>query len=420
MITYADKEFYLNLLDTNAISEIVKNNRNERTVYFKRILENRTIPCISIWSILELRKSDYLYPKFVELFSAFPVNILKPYTDIIKEEVHNYPKNTSIDPILFTCNPLSKKRERLSEVLEDLFNNHQIIDSENNWEIKRKQDVLDSILSLKGNFEPKNKNFNANDAKTFLKVGIPQYIKAQFSGSHQKLNISEELINIDLFPSVKMLFYTVFYRFYAEKRKPELQDIPDLMINFIAPYIDSIVVEKFQAEIYKKIKKKDNFIESFEVYTLKDLVQVENKEKSEWVGKYWFLGNVPDKLKNRKTEFEMIIKKHEDSKIFGEIFDNLETGGTAGVGSVSGTIKGNKIEFVKRMPLKTSVLPNGKRIEEEKEHRPIYYKGTIDQKTGIMHGTWRFKMGIGFVKGQLAFYPGTKGGWEMKTKHNKK
>ncbi len=94
----------------------------------------------------------------------------------------------------------------------------------------------------------------------------------------------------------------------------------------------------------------------------------------------------------------------------------MQTGGTAGVGDFSGSIKGNKIEFIKRMPIKTLVLPDGTRIEEEKLHRPIYYKGIIDESTGLIQGTWRFKVGIGFVKGQLTFYKGTKGEWKLKTK----
>jgi hypothetical protein len=29
--------------------------------------------------------------------------------------------------------------------------------------------------------------------------------------------------------------------------------------------------------------------------------------KGKWMGKYWFSGNVPDNLKDRKTDFELII-----------------------------------------------------------------------------------------------------------------
>ena len=138
--------------------------------------------------------------------------------------------------------------------------------------------------------------------------------------------------------------------------------------------------------------------------------------KGKWNGKYWFSGNVPDSLKDTKTDFELTIDDYSNSKISGKISDNVEMGGTKGIGSISGTLKGNKIKFVKRMPISTSVLQDGTRIEEDKPHRPIYYKGIIDSESNSIKGTWKFKIGIGLVKGRLAFFPGTKGEWEMKRK----
>tara|TARA_B100000676_G_C17972459_1_gene784100 strand:- start:820 stop:1242 length:423 start_codon:yes stop_codon:yes gene_type:complete len=132
-----------------------------------------------------------------------------------------------------------------------------------------------------------------------------------------------------------------------------------------------------------------------------------------WNGKYWFSENVPNDLKDRETEFELIIDNYFNSKISGTISDDTRMGGTKGIGNFSGTIKGNEIKFVKRMPISTCVLPDGSRIEENKPHRPIYYKGIIDLETNSIKGTWKFKIEIGFVKGRLAFFPGTKGEWEM-------
>lgn len=110
----------------------------------------------------------------------------------------------------------------------------------------------------------------------------------------------------------------------------------------------------------------------------------------------------------------MIADNYLDSKISGQIPDKIETGGTAGIGSFSGTVNGNEIKFVKRMPIRTSVFRDGRKIEEEKPHRPIYYSGIIDLETNSIHGTWKFKIGVGFLKGRLVFCPNTKGEWDMK------
>ncbi len=136
--------------------------------------------------------------------------------------------------------------------------------------------------------------------------------------------------------------------------------------------------------------------------------------KGNWIGKYWYSGNVPDRLKERKTEFELTIENHLNSKISGKVSDDLETGGTPGIGSFSGKIMGNRISFVKRMPVRSYFLPDGTNIEEDKPHRPIYYKGILNAKENSIKGTWRFKFGIEFLNGRLAIYPSTKGQWEMK------
>ena len=135
--------------------------------------------------------------------------------------------------------------------------------------------------------------------------------------------------------------------------------------------------------------------------------------KGKWNGKYWFSGNIPDCLKDRKTKFELSIDNYSNSKISGTVSDDIKTGGTAGIGNFSGTLKGKEIRFVKKMPISTSILQDGTRIEENKPHRPIYYRGIIDSETDSIKGTWKFKIGIGFIKGRLVFFPGTKGEWEM-------
>ncbi len=66
------------------------------------------------------------------------------------------------------------------------------------------------------------------------------------------------------------------------------------------------------------------------------------------------------------------------------------------------------------MPIKTYVLPDGTKMEEDDPHVPIYYKGIINQEKGIVHGSWKIKWGIEIIKGRLMICPGNKGTWEMR------
>lgn len=269
MIKYGNIDYKLCLLDTNAISEILKNRQNERVNFFERFVAKNHIPCVTIWSILELRKSHDLYDSFLQIFSHFPFCLLKPYYKLLDEEIENYFSNDEIDPILYVFNPL---QDRIEAIFQDLFNKNEIKNSENSWRLEWPHEVLDSIQKLKKNFEPKGKFFNGNDSIRFVKEGVPQYLFAQKAQwANELVLVKKEKMNIDAFKSVKFIFFTVFHRFYAEKREPELGDVFDLMISCILPYLDSTIIENFQAEIIKKVQRKDNFLSRLETYTLKDL-----------------------------------------------------------------------------------------------------------------------------------------------------
>lgn len=67
------------------------------------------------------------------------------------------------------------------------------------------------------------------------------------------------------------MLYSQYYRLFEENRTLDLQDVTDVRITAAAPYVDSIVTESFQAEIFRKVKRQWGHLESLGVFTLKDL-----------------------------------------------------------------------------------------------------------------------------------------------------
>ena len=100
------RDFKFCLLDTNILSEITKNKQNELNNYISKFITKQYLPCIAIWSILELRKNPEIYNSFINVFSFFPFCILKPYYFLIKEEMDYYPNFKKIKPTIFEYNPL--------------------------------------------------------------------------------------------------------------------------------------------------------------------------------------------------------------------------------------------------------------------------------------------------------------------------
>lgn len=132
-----------------------------------------------------------------------------------------------------------------------------------------------------------------------------------------------------------------------------------------------------------------------------------------WTGTYSYSSKrIPQELFDQEVKFHINILHFDGSHFSGTVEDDFETGGTKGIGKVSGHIKNGLVTFVKEMPIQTLYFSDGSRIEEDKPHRKIYYSGKL--RNNEIEGTWKFKLGIGIVKNRLAIFPRSKGTWKMK------
>ena len=130
-----------------------------------------------------------------------------------------------------------------------------------------------------------------------------------------------------------------------------------------------------------------------------------------WTGTYKYKTKNPT-LSKRETLFTLTITENDGENFKGIVFDDSETGGTKGQGTIIGTIKNGNIEFVKQMPILTLITKKGRKIEAPKEHNPIYYKGILNSDQ-TFEGEWKIKGGITINKYVFAFGFGTTGTWKM-------
>jgi hypothetical protein len=110
------------------------------------------------------------------------------------------------------------------------------------------------------------------------------------------------------------------------------------------------------------------------------------------------------------TFFFIEITESDGKKFMGTAQDDIFSGGTPGIGIISGKLMGDKITFIKQMPIASFVIDGQKENFDEK-HPKIYYEGikTDDKFTG----TWKIKFGL-FKEGLLLLLGArTTGTWEM-------
>ena len=132
-----------------------------------------------------------------------------------------------------------------------------------------------------------------------------------------------------------------------------------------------------------------------------------------WKGFYKYEKQaIQDRIGFDKTNFTISIEAFENNRFKGKVEDDIFTKGTPGVGTIEGSINGEKVKFVKRMPVKAAISKTGKIVTFKRTHTPIYYEGTFTNDRKSIKGTWKMKISFSMI-GFLAIFLPTKGYWQM-------
>jgi hypothetical protein len=247
--------YKLCLLDTNALSEIVKRPSNEGRGYIERFPPHEFVPCFTVYNLFELRRQSDVFRKFVKFFGVYPSFITQPFQFILNAEVEAKGRAKVNDILLNPFTPLgSDSSYHLAEFIKELFKMAKMAKLESGWR-KSHQEVLDAWQASKANFSPTKSVPNALDAKRFVHDASIDYL-CQIRPDLVQASLNTNNVSLlQSFPSMQMMLYSQYYRIFDPTWKPLDQEVADVCISACAPYVDAVVTEKFQAEIYKKVYK---------------------------------------------------------------------------------------------------------------------------------------------------------------------
>lgn len=270
-ITPNGKTYKYCLLDTNIISEIVKNPEIEGKGFLTRFPSAAYVPCMSAYSLIELRRNGPVYTSFIEMFSIIPFFITKTLNVILEEEFKTYSTDKNINPVQVPITALSKDSQlHLKNALEKIFSDNEVLAAESRWR-SDETTVLNSWKKRLNNFQQESSTANAKDAERYWEeAGLQTLMFLNPAWAKEKVDAGH-LIDPNHFLSVKAMLYSQYYRLYDQHWKPRPQEITDIQIIAVSPYVDTVITEKFQAEIFKKIKTKVRGMEKLEIYTLRDI-----------------------------------------------------------------------------------------------------------------------------------------------------
>ena len=138
-------------------------------------------------------------------------------------------------------------------------------------------------------------------------------------------------------------------------------------------------------------------------------------QKGNWVGQYTFGNPAHNKLRGfEHTTFHVDVTSVNKNNFIGRVQDDLSTGGTEGIGEISGKVTGKLVEFVKQMPIMTLFSSKtGARITQNRKHSKIYYSGIISDDGKSISGNWKFRFSIIWIGFIPYFSRGEGGTWKM-------
>jgi hypothetical protein len=262
-------EYNLILLDTNIIREILSFPTNTGKGFFLKafLSETKYVPCFSIFNVIELMPYNDIFEKFVALFSEIPCLMLftakqfieaeynafingeclqinnklaNAFTPVIDNESYNFRKFIN----------LIKKESTLMPAIQNEISNLPSIAKE--WEKGR-------VNISKLNERLNEKDYMKNEERTLLKDITNWGIKPKVE------------INFEKLPALRIMSYSQFMRVHLTQKEIKPNDVMDVLISSAIPYVDAVLTENYQADIYKKAKKHVPQLEDLEILTLKDI-----------------------------------------------------------------------------------------------------------------------------------------------------
>lgn len=247
--------YKLCLLDTNALSEIVKYPTIEGRGYIERFPPNEYVPCFTVYNLFELRRKPKVFYKFVKFFRVYPSLLTHPTQRILEAEISARGRTPVNDIMSCAFTQLGPDLSYdFAMFIERLFNEPSMLQLESDWR-NNDQEVLDTWQANKVNFTPTNSVPNRCDANQFVNDACvdtlcqihPQFVQYCINTGNVTL--------LQSFPSLQVMLYSQYYRIFDTKWNLNDQEVTDVRIAACAPYVDAVVTEKRQAEIYKKIQR---------------------------------------------------------------------------------------------------------------------------------------------------------------------
>ena len=152
-----------------------------------------------------------------------------------------------------------------------LLHRPELAKQESEWN-EAGPEIVAGMVSLVRNYPAANTTYTPDEVREFVwMASLPQLVYHGHEQFVDRILKKGKAVEINSFPSLKSMTYTVFHKFYSDpNRKPSDSDAFDVLIAAALPYVEAVITEAHQAEVLRKTKRRDDFLNDLQVFTLRD------------------------------------------------------------------------------------------------------------------------------------------------------
>lgn len=257
-------EYYRMLfLDTNAIREISANSNYAFRGFTKKFFtgSERYAPCFSIYNVVELWSNEENYNLFLNIFSSIPCFMFFPIQSILDEEFnrdqtgHPFQFNGHIANAFIPNSVLSSSNMR--SFLNAMRSSGVSVAIENK--------IGKLKLTAEAWEQTRHKTYQRTE-KDFRELESSLVLKDLVNFGYLK-----PINSFENFPSLRIMEYSQYCRVHLSHAHIKANDVMDVELSHITPYMDAIITESFQSNVLKKAKSFIPQLNNLEIYTLRDI-----------------------------------------------------------------------------------------------------------------------------------------------------
>jgi len=194
--------------------------------------------------------------------------IIKNPDEILSEEVSAHPRERIESLLMYPLNAILLEENGPQKFVDFLSSNE--LKNARRDQLQHAEIMQERLKNLKRNFPPsKSGKYSREQSDEFAQYQVIQWLSNYHKDFLDKFTKQPERLHTNIFLSVRLYGYVVFYKYYLGQRVPKkLSDFGDLFHLFPLPYCELVVMERDLCNILNQIKKNHNILNSTNIHNI--------------------------------------------------------------------------------------------------------------------------------------------------------